>query len=407
MTTLVGISAASVVLTACSGGQTTDNETALPWAQTERMMSEQGNSNREVQTERELYLQEEFPADSRMMETDGSEAAPPADRTASDAVYKNDLGEIILGDYTHIEVYSAKQSVSEEMVDEELNELVAMTGGVETVFLQKGYVEADDTIRLRYEGSIAGELIEGLSSEDEEFSLGEGIYPESFEKALIGLEVGRETTFDVVLPADDEELPGESVHFTVTILGRAGAVGEGVTVSDSWTVQNTEYASADELRRAVRQQLERELLREELDEVEKEILTQLAAVSEITLSADAVKTDKQSRIDETCREAEREELSYEDYLYTVMHTDRDSYETGLEFTVKEELSCRLAAEALIEKEQIDVSDEAFMAYLAFEMTFYGYEDVQTYYKDIQLLGYEDELRQEFKNRQAVLRIREI
>lgn len=321
--------------------------------------------------------------------------------------FKNELGEVILGDYRQISYQGRRIEITEEQVEDEVQFSMKMAGAEKTaVFTAEGTVRSHDVIRLRYAGYASGEAIEGLGSEDEEFTLGEGVYPVQFEENLIGLEIGKETTFTVTFPEDDEEMPGQTVQFTATVLGRADGYEEA-KLTDEWVRQNTEYASAEEYRKAVRERMERQELNSDLENGEQEILKQLVEISTFTLNPEAVEKEKQLRLDLAHEDAEEEYQTYEEFVRDMYFTDVASFEAEQEEDARWDVCATLAVEAVIHEEQVDVSEEAFREYLTFRMKLWGCENLEAYYKDMQLLGLEEQERQDFKDRQVCLKIREM
>src|SRR5690606_3300780 len=125
--------------------------------------------------------------------------------------------EVKLGDYKGLEVEELEVAVTDEDVDNELQQL--RERHAELVVKEEGAVEEGDTVVMDFEGFLDGEAFEGGKGENHSLEIGSGQFIPGFEEKLVGKEAGVETEIQVTFPEDyhAEELAGKEATFKVTI----------------------------------------------------------------------------------------------------------------------------------------------------------------------------------------------
>lgn len=117
-----------------------------------------------------------------------------------------------------------------------------------------------DRLNITFEGKLDGEDFPGNKGEDVPVVLGAGVMIKDFEERLLGLKSGDEAEFDVAFPEDyhAEDLAGKTVHFSV----RVNAIAEPKLpeINDEFaTTFGIEKGGVDSLRKAIKENMEREL----------------------------------------------------------------------------------------------------------------------------------------------------
>ena len=76
-----------------------------------------------------------------------------------------------------------------------------------------------DQVTVDFTGELDGERVEEACGEGMTFTIGQGQMIEDFDKGVVGLGAGEESTFDAVFPDDyrAEELQGKTVQFSVKV----------------------------------------------------------------------------------------------------------------------------------------------------------------------------------------------
>ena len=125
--------------------------------------------------------------------------------------------EVKLGDYKGLEVTRQETEVTDEEIEEQLQE--RQKAFAEMVVKEDGTVENGDTIKLDFEGFVDGEAFEGGKAEQYDLEIGSGSFIPGFEEQLVGLKQGEEKDVEVNFPEEYHaaELAGKPAVFKVKV----------------------------------------------------------------------------------------------------------------------------------------------------------------------------------------------
>lgn len=162
--------------------------------------------------------------------------------------------EVTLGAYKGIEVEKQEYNVTDEMVEAEIQkerEKIASTVDV------TGRAVADgDKVNLDYSGSVDGVKFDGGTAENQELTIGSGMFIPGFEEQMVGMNVGEEKDITVTFPEQyhSEELAGKEAVFHVKV----NAIEETVLpeADDEFAKDVSEFDTIAELRADKRKKLE-------------------------------------------------------------------------------------------------------------------------------------------------------
>ena len=144
------------------------------------------------------------------------EAVEPELITVAPELSEN--GEIIIGDYSTIEIPSNEVEVTDEEVDSYIESILYYETYTEQI--TEGTVESGDTVNIDFSGKIAGEEepFDGGTAQGYDLILGSGMFIPGFEEQIMGHEIGETFDINVTFPDDyAEELAGKDAVFTITI----------------------------------------------------------------------------------------------------------------------------------------------------------------------------------------------
>ena len=162
--------------------------------------------------------------------------------------------EVTLGAYKGIEVEKQEYNVTDEMVEAEIQkerEKIASTVEV------TGRAVADgDKVNLDYSGSVDGVKFDGGTAENQELTIGSGMFIPGFEEQMVVMNVGEEKDITVTFPEQyhSEELAGKEAVFHVKV----NAIEETVLpeADDEFAKDVSEFDTIAELRADKRKKLE-------------------------------------------------------------------------------------------------------------------------------------------------------
>lgn len=123
--------------------------------------------------------------------------------------------EVTLGQYKELEGEYTEPAVTDEMVQEELEE--ARKRSARLVDVERP-VQQGDTIVLDFEGFVDGEAFDGGKAEDFTLEIGSGSFIPGFEEQLIGFAPEQEGEINVTFPEHyNDNLAGKPATFKVKV----------------------------------------------------------------------------------------------------------------------------------------------------------------------------------------------
>ncbi|HZY65779.1 MAG TPA: trigger factor [Rubrobacteraceae bacterium] len=188
--------------------------------------------------------------------------------------------EASLGEYKGLEVPKREVEVEDEQVEQQLEELrgqFATLAAVEDRPVQKG----DFTI-IDFKGErMTGGPLEGAEAEDYMLEVGGGELLPDFEENLVGMSAGERKQFGVTFPMDYEEesLRGQSVLFNVHV--KEIKERDLPELDDDFAMEASEFDTLEELRGAVREQIEASLQQQVEGEFRGRVLDAVASNAEV------------------------------------------------------------------------------------------------------------------------------
>jgi trigger factor len=164
--------------------------------------------------------------------------------------------EATLREYKGVEVPREAIEVADEQVDEQLEQMrgqFATLAAVEDRPLEEGNFAIID---FRGEGMSTGEPLEGGEAEDYMLEVGRGELLPDFEQNLVGMRAGERKQFGVTFPVDYAEasLRGQTVLFHVHL--KEIKERDLPPLDDEFAKEASEFETLEELRAAIREQLE-------------------------------------------------------------------------------------------------------------------------------------------------------
>jgi trigger factor len=266
--------------------------------------------------------------------------------------------EATIDGYKGLEVPKEEAEVSEERVDEQLEEMRAQFATLAAV--DDRPVREGDFVIVDFKGErMAGGPLEGAEAEDYMLEVGRGEFLPDFEENLVGMKAGERKQFGVTFPMDyaEESLRGQSVLFRVHI--KEIKERELPPLDDEFAKEASEFETLEELCVAVREQLEEA----EEQRVEGEFRTRVldAAAREAEVEVPEVMVDE--KVDEMLGSFERslqsqgmEPGQYYQLAGTSAQEIKDRVRPDAADTVKKEL----VLDAIATAEGIEAGEEQVM-----------------------------------------------
>lgn len=285
---------------------------------------------------------------------------------------------VTLGDYKGVTVEKTIQSVTDEDVQNEIDNALANY----PVEVDQAAKEGD-TVNIDYVGKIDGEEFDGGSDQGADLKLGSGKFIDGFEDGLIGARKGETRTLNLTFPEDyTQDLAGKAVEFTVTV----NAVKEPLSEpTDQWVADNIEgYDNLADYKAGIRSE------QEESNEQTAENQVRYAAWTQVIDNCTI------NEYPETLVEVGKKlyEQQVETYAkYAGMELDayiessgltQEEYQSNMEEYGKNVAAQALVCQAICDKERFAIGDDDYQKALQDMLTEYGCTEdelIQTYGQD--------------------------
>lgn len=317
--------------------------------------------------------------DAKETESDNTEDTSEDTPTTAELMAGIDVEKCVtLGDYKGVTVEKTIQSVTDEDVQNEINNALANY----PVEVDQAAKEGD-TVNIDYVGKIDGEEFDGGSDQGADLKLGSGKFIDGFEDGLIGARKGETRTLNLTFPEDHtQDLAGKAVEFTVTV----NAVKEPLSEpTDQWVADNIEgYDNIADYKAGIRSE------QEESNEQTAENQVRYAAWTQVIDNCTI------NEYPETLVEVGKKlyEQQVETYAkYAGMELDayiessgltQEEYQSNMEEYGKNVAAQALVCQAICDKEGFAIGDDDYQKALQDMLTEYGCTEdelIQTYGQD--------------------------
>ena len=317
--------------------------------------------------------------DAEETESDNTEDTSEDTPTTAELMAGIDVEKCVtLGDYKGVTVEKTIQSVTDEDVQNEIDNALANY----PVEVDQAAKEGD-TVNIDYVGKIDGEEFDGGSDQGADLKLGSGKYIDGFEDGLIGARKGETRTLNLTFPEDyTQDLAGKAVEFTVTV----NAVKEPLSEpTDQWVADNIEgYDNLADYKAGIRSE------QEESNEQTAENQVRYAAWTQVIDNCTI------NEYPETLVEVGKKlyEQQVETYAkYAGMELDayiessgltQEEYQSNMEEYGKNVAAQALVCQAICNKEGLAIGDDDYQKALQDMLTEYGCTEeelIQTYGQD--------------------------
>lgn len=399
--------------------------------------------------------------------TDVSEGSSEAESESSTS--ELDENGVYLGDYSNFTYTREYTAPTDQDVEDTINDVLESNETRE--YKEEGTVADGDTVVVSFTGSVDGKEMDGLSGEQEELTIGDGTFIADFENALVGHKVGETFNVDVEFPEDysEEDVAGKTATMSVVVNSIAGPV-QKVELTDEWVKDNTDYDTVEDYKAGIMDTLEKQAEELADSSAIYTLVNDLYNVSYAEVSDEEIDAEANKTIEQYKQDAKDMDMTYEDYVKQLqgydastdteeasesesteagseaeseskaaseVESESESTEAGSEVESESETSTEVETEtsatvdpvesfeqsirnaardtieqekiitAFAEKESVDLSDEAFDAYLENQASLYGYDSKDEFKEELDAVGYSDYIQDIFREYQVGKKLMEI
>lgn len=268
---------------------------------------------------------------------------------------------IKLGQYKNIEVEVESKQVTEEMVEQQVNVIVAQNP---MLVDKEGKVENGDITIIDFEGFKEGVPFEGGKAEGYQLEIGSGSFIPGFEDQMVGMAKGETRELNLTFPENygAQELAGADVVFKVTVHQiKNKQVSE---LNDEYVTSfgNPNLKTVEDLKQMVKFQLEDQFRQERARIVEDKVLDVLLSASEIEYDEEELKETLKKQKDHLASQVTAYGMTLDQYL-AMSGMDEETLNQQLEPSAVSQIKYETIIKEIIKIENIDATDEDADIYL--------------------------------------------
>lgn len=263
--------------------------------------------------------------------------------------------EVKLGEYKGLEIEDKNVEITEEDVTESIE--IQRQQLAELVLKEEGSVEEGDTVVIDFEGFHNGEPFEGGKAENHSLEIGSGSFIPGFEEQLVGKTQGEEFEIKVTFPEDyhQEELAGEDTVFKIKI--HEIKYKELPELDDEFAKDvDDEVETLEELREKIKKDLKEQKEVEIDNENRQKLINQVTENAEIDVPDVMVENELEQMMNEFEQRLQMQGMDLNLYTQFSGQSEDELKEQMKEDALKR-IKTHLTLEAIVEKEQIEVTEE--------------------------------------------------
>jgi trigger factor len=264
--------------------------------------------------------------------------------------------EVELGKYKGIETAAPDLEVTEEDIQAEINKVLDQNARLITVD-DRAVQDGDQTV-IDFEGFVDGTPFEGGKGEDYPLTIGSHSFIDTFEEQLIGKNIGEEVEVNVTFPEEyhAENLAGKPAMFKVTV--KEIKVKELPELDDEFAQDISEFDTLDEYKADIKKNLEESKKAEAERAKEGEIIKAIVDDAKMDIPEKMIEAQAQQMVEEFAQQIQSQGITFEQYMQFTGSTV-DALLEQVKPQALARIQSRLVLEAIVDAENIEVSDEEF------------------------------------------------
>ncbi|MCF8563527.1 trigger factor [Alicyclobacillus tolerans] len=262
--------------------------------------------------------------------------------------------EVQLGDYKGLEIEDQKAEVTEEAVNEELENIRKSHAEIDVV--EDGEVQDGDNVNIDFLGTINGEPFEGGEAENYQLEIGSGMFIQGFEEQVVGMKPGEERDVRVTFPEDYhvKSLAGQEAQFHVKLHDlKRKKLRE---LNDEFVQEISEFQTVDEFVEDVKHQLTHRLEHDREHFMQDQAVEKATANATVEIPAAMINHEIDHQVQNFAQQLQMQQIPLDAYIEFTGMTEADLREQFREAAEKNVRSA-LVLETIAKAEGLEVSEE--------------------------------------------------
>lgn len=266
--------------------------------------------------------------------------------------------EVTLGAYKGIEVEKVDTTVTDEEIEEDLQQ--QRENNARTVSVEGRPVQNGDIAVIDYEGFVDGVAFEGGKGENHNLTIGSHSFIDTFEEQLIGKNAGESCEVHVTFPEEyhAKELAGKPAVFQVTVKEiKEKQLSE---LNDEFAGEVSEFETLAEYKDDIRKKLTEKKEEDAKAKKEDDVIQAIIDGAQMDIPEAMVETQQRQLVDDFAQRLQMQGLSMDQYFqFTGMTYDKMMEQVKPQ--AESRIQSRLVLEAVAAAENITASEEEYDA----------------------------------------------
>ena len=260
--------------------------------------------------------------------------------------------EVTLGQYKGLEAPKAEVNVTDEDVENRLNEMADRNSRLVSVEreIQKG-----DTADIDFEGFDNGVAFDGGKGENFDLEIGSGSFVPGFEDQLVGMKASEEKDIDITFPENyTPELAGKPVVFHVKV--NEVKHKEVPAIDDEFAKDVSEFDTLEELKADTRKKLVEDREAAAQRAFEDVLMAKVAESVEAEIPTEMVELQAAQMTEGFKQQLASQGIPFDQYLKMTNTTEADFTKQAYG-PAEQQVKMDLAVKAIIDAEKLDATDD--------------------------------------------------
>ena len=266
--------------------------------------------------------------------------------------------EVTLGAYKGIEVEKVDTTVTDEEIEEDLQQ--QRENNARTVSVEGRPVQNGDIAVIDYEGFVDGVAFEGGKGENHNLTIGSHSFIDTFEEQLIGKNAGESCEVHVTFPEEyhAKELAGKPAVFRVTV--KEIKEKQLPELNDEFAGEVSEFETLAEYKDDIRKKLTEKKEEDAKAKKEDDVIQAIIDGAQMDIPEAMVETQQRQLVDDFAQRLQMQGLSMDQYFqFTGMTYDKMMEQVKPQ--AESRIQSRLVLEAVAAAENIAASEEEYDA----------------------------------------------
>ena len=269
--------------------------------------------------------------------------------------------DVTLGEYKGVEVKKEHTLVTDEQVDEKVEQERRKQAA--EVAVDDRPVAEGDTVNLDYAGSVDGVAFAGGTAEGQTLKIGSHTFIPGFEEQMIGMNVGEEKDLNVTFPEEyhAKELAGKAAVFHVKVNGITET--QLPALDDDFAKDISEFDTLDEYKKDIRAKLEAQAAERDENAFTNAVVEKVMENATVEIPEPMIERQIDSMMRDFEYRLSAQGLKLADFMkYTCQ--DEKAFRAGYRDQAEKSVRAHLVLSAVEKAEAFEATDEEIDAQIA-------------------------------------------